>query len=1588
MDQWLDCLTEDWISEPLSARSNSVKRIMPSSSSSSPKSNLSQSRIPRYKARSTSNLSVGDTDTPKRRSSGQTDRRTATALSESSSSNLNAPHPHGPRGASNRSSPLVRPSGKRAGSAGSLSFVPQDTVQHKPPRPSSAKDADLQNTPDWKRRILQGKVAPGDQCDLFSPIGLEKVFRPPSAGTEGKFGRGITAKCRQPEDYPSSPPFPSVLKESRVITPHDREHPKTPVSPTKRNVKTEADECDHQGALRAVAGNQNPIESGSKKQSRVSNLSRRNTSRPDSAKAPPSKSACVKRQDRSSSATPSNISSCINHNQLPNQGLDSSIQQDYRDENISPFFVSRHQTIDGRIDYAAIDMSMDQLRCQMDKLRLRQQSMPSSRSSDNGIDYTEAKSPEESLLPEFENDWTSHSLPDDLSMGTDAFVANGGFVNLRRGGYSNDGSFQERPLSPSSLPALEISESRSIAPSSRYRRSESPVAVFPSTTPVLPTTPRQREPKEQSSPARTQSSGSPLKLFDKYDTFTKDRVSRRMSKFEENLCESPDQEATKYDYEKSGSHSKVSKYSMLEARQNEIYTKSYQRNERRMNSFGEGELDSHSFCSSQPSKRSVNPAQGDWLHFENKEGDSSGSRFDQEMPPGFPMLRIASNNNLGILPTSVPHNPVKAISYHSQKSMTPTNRGASSALINQEIPKEDVHNAQGKRLPRSPVKDSQPKRQRTLRHSDDAECRPRQASLNIKVKIPPLNSVVGRKRKDALYDGQNQVADPEILAMRTILRPRTSTTSHDEFSDRGIHVNTLINIDDAEIKTGISAQGEPVLRDPPTAAVVKQPASFTLDMVQNETKGSRKASVNTADFFNEAQQIMRVIRAQGRPQSNQESIQEVEPYHQAVFESVVEESPKDEFSRPPSRAGASLRRLREPVQFDARVVSHLRKFEEKGDFETAFSSSFKAIHLGKLECEPFDPKTGSIDLEDENVVESDPPNVRIYRQLSQQDSKKLLPIEDPPSLSTDTKSRSLGSLASGPSTGRSLHTRSSHGSGTKAMIVPETVSHLLSDQIAGMKYDQERQVWIKSPVKEILKPPYQTSSEMTEDVLGEIPDLSVDELEEMQRIKDRTGSFNKLSPSPNSVSNHDDATCEVKPCVKKDDEDARPRTAEGAISASDGENSSARSKFSRLASSGPIPETRATSWGGDVSPAKQQGTLRWDQQSPAAENDGDHEDHEDHEGHEGDHEGDYEEDHDHHHDEEVEHEISILEGRSSKTPTRSNRRGHQARVVTVSFSSPLVGQIETPHPPEGEAEIWEDGSDLDLDDSPIRFKPHPGAPSSRRRSSFERRSGRRTSSRRVSINHQSYIARPMSRLDEEDETAFLRDSHGFRKSSMNVIISTPLSPPRSLLAPDPPSNEKHSSIGFHLSPLQDFSVHQIDKSTDQGYGDVVRRRGLLSAHEIGKFALVTQHLVQKLTDIEPYEPYWNLIQRMNLQNQGLITLHKLDGFCSRLEELNVSNNSLSQLDGAPSSIRDLKICRNNLSDLSAWGHLQNLQYLDVSQNHIRTFKGFHRLVHLRELNADDNEIDSLDGLFQLDGLLSLRLRGNLVRSIDFHGSNL
>jgi Leucine-rich repeat (LRR) protein len=205
----------------------------------------------------------------------------------------------------------------------------------------------------------------------------------------------------------------------------------------------------------------------------------------------------------------------------------------------------------------------------------------------------------------------------------------------------------------------------------------------------------------------------------------------------------------------------------------------------------------------------------------------------------------------------------------------------------------------------------------------------------------------------------------------------------------------------------------------------------------------------------------------------------------------------------------------------------------------------------------------------------------------------------------------------------------------------------------------------------------------------------------------------------------------------------------------------------------------------------------------------------------------------------------------------------------------------------------------------------------------------------------------------------------------------------------PSSAGNDASYSFHLSPLADFTVNQIDDPLHLELSYIAQRTQPSSLRQVhGTFALAAEDLVKHITDVEPYEPYWEHIRRLNLRDKGLITLHRLNEFCCHLEELDVSGNELGQLSGAPSALRDLRVQRNCISSLTAWGHLVNLQYLDVSGNHLESLDGFSGLIHLRELRANNNKIRNIDGVLDLNGLLRLELRRNELTMVDFEGSEL
>ena len=1471
MDQWLDSLSEDWVSQPRSQHSSSVLKESLSAGSQG-----SQSRIPRYMS--------GTTSRPPSRLSttGQKD-----VLKPRTQSELNSSlHKRGASGSFKTSSPIPSERQQRKQEASPLSKPPtlQGTVQYKS---SPTKDCDLKGTPEWKRRILKGDVGKGDQTDLFnpSPTGLQGVFKPPTVAKRSPQKDLGKRRAQRVEGLPS----------------------KLAQRPAKNNERSLSLEVGVDKAPQGLA--------------KVATLEKR----PPSQNSPLLLSS--KAEDGHSSVAP-------NEN------------DDGKSDNFSPVYVSKQTTVDGHVKYTAKEISGQRIGSNTHEPRIQQQNVSAAIGGPGKVSLNAASSKISSTLRPEIDDITSQSLPDDLSVGTDVFAANGGFVSVERGGCSNEGSLYRRSLSPSSsVPDLD---GASMEPPLARENLKSQVHSTISErqpAPVSPKTPQKHRKGTQSSPERPRSSGSPLKLFDTYDTFTNDRLARRMSKFEETLGQEERENESPANDEHPPSprlHPKSPPTPRFRTGQGE------HRNGRRVSSFGDGELDLYAFP--HPDQREPSLPQLPRQH-PLPSDNISPKIFTQ--PRSKRKTSVRSSHARGKDHPSHRDNSI-LVDSHTQSHRDDPSK---SQLVEQPCSQSDVRwTEQGKRLPASPAKDPASKRRRTIHSSEERRKAERLIHGNGASQEPQSKPFLGRKRKDALYDSEQQVADPRVLAMRQIRRPRNPTPNQAPESATNPSTKPAESLAKRE---GGAKQDIQTTIDPPTQIVAGALATIAINTVQDITCGSRKASVTTADFFSEAQQIMKLIRAEKRPRSSHTSV-DVHAVERPTIheESSMIESTQDDFSRPPSREGGKPSKLQAPIQPDARVVSHLRKFEDEDDLGLALSSSLKSLRISRSrtasDASVLQNKT-SLDDDDH---ESDPPNIRILDRVSESHFGEQVSSSTALKTSSSHKIDSQGSA--GLSTKRSIPTGSSGSSGNRIHIAPETVAHLLSDQMAGMVFDRQKQMWIKRKgsvrIKHLDVNDSAASESSEEDLFCNIPDLSVDEMDELKRVQEAVSAGSSMGSATDKVSHQDHKpahSCDAPPpCTAEESADIRPRTAEGKALLPV-EDSSAPSKYSHFASSGPGPSTRATSWGEEFLPLK---SLAMQAPNLPVVDEDTHQDH----------------------GEGIEHEISILEGRSAKTTDRQIERHRQPRAVTVAFSSPLVEQKEAPEP----CEIWEGNEEPPCEGTPTRFTPKPRSSTKRPTSAgFGLRSFYRDASRKMSISNQSYIAKPMSRLDEHEEMSIVQYSVKGNRT-MDIAISTPLPLSKSFVGP--PTTAQYSSVGFHLSPLPDFTVHQIDRPVDVELGTLARAPASKSFTETNeKLSITAQGLVKHLTDVEPYEPYWEYIRSIDLRARGLTSLHMLDEFCSQAEELDVSDNQLGELNGMPSTIRLLNIRHNCLSDLAAWHHLQHLQYLDISGNELTTLKGLQGLFHLRALKADENMISGLEGLEDLDGLLSLRLRGNRLRAVDF-----
>ncbi|QSS53005.1 SIN component scaffold protein Cdc11 [Histoplasma capsulatum var. duboisii H88] len=1503
---WLDDLSEDWIPQSRSSQtslrdriSNSFKRSSRGQSASPPTSVSSSQNKPSFFSRH-----LRKTSEPLR-------------LSDVESNNSNV--------SSNHTFSMINVVTSSVGPKVSVQVQSENTpitssTMHRRPQSKHTKEG---STPEWKKRLGRGEGPMGEGGDLFGPMELENVFKPPPTHTEPNARSNL---------------FTSV--QTQVDQPWSLQPSKSPSDKLPDVLLNDLDDARTRSG-NSVGDGQDSVERYS------TSLDNAKCWLGDGVHA--SESASFDPRSRTVSG-----------------------REELRNEEITPILFSKDDN-DTAGDYTnreILESLLEQVRNPNLKETFPDSRRHNSVASDDGSYLNRRENQTFTGGVEDSIEMTSQSLPEDLSVGTMDFGSTGGgFVSIRRGGYSSDGSFRRRQLSPTSL--LSPLHSASFLSSIRNTPlNESRKDTFSSQQQHPPPqsflTPHRA--RRETNDSRPRSSGSPLKLFGEYDTFTSNKLLRRMSQFEESFNNGPD-EATPSPTEnrqKTGSRSQPT------SRRNKNQTATT--------------TSSRSYCET-PTK---SPCEENRNQANSRDHLSSNSCGSSEQPTDglsllpAPSLVITSENGIG--PSDLPsrgresgkqsqiqsskqqHDPFgpsqtngfPAPAARKKMGSHPNN----PAMLNENCDVNPFRQSETKRVLNSPTKDPSRKRRRTLQNID-----PNNQLLASSLLESPQFSASYNNQNDQNYgqiqSGCNGERDDGDLQLPP--RPRTPTPSQIRSQVGNQEIPQTKHIYKPQVPLDIVQHAEN--KHEHKLSSIASPSHIFDD--------SRKVSITTQDFLNEATKIMDIIRARGSAKHNHglSSVEETERLSDVAsdpdysYKDAEEQSTQEEFSRPPSREGVvDLRRLREqPRKQHPRIVSHLKKFEDKDDFGLYMGGSVKSLHLNRERYMATYSINRQADKHDGNEHDAVENSTRMHlRGLSAPDLEKGATgsFSSLPSGSNNHDGAdSQQDMSSQRSVGNSLPTASSRGSssgsGAKGIISSEMIAHLIPEQVGSMTYDRSAHAWVKGgdvviPAEErsLVSNAMEDNAIISEeDPFKDIPDLSVDELQELMAMQtfsspatakgklcEIAAAFSERGPSNLKESQQQLQQLKGEKGDAREDNrqqipDFRPNTRDGARF----ETSSVQSKSTRFTSSCPKPETRATSWGSEELAAP--GQL-------AGIND-----------------------------------LGNCLKCDSAQPPGGERRG---RVPTISFSSPLVSHVvyreeslEPEHPLPSTAYHDHLGSNCfgySLSHSDNLPRPcSQGSPfriSSVQNSSFDSR---------------TFKGRPISRIDERTEDSAI-DDHNTQHHGLSVI-QAPGHEDRSMILPGSPNMD--TSYSFQLASLSDFTLHQIDESMRRDVSYVAERTRPASLRQVhGTFTLATEDLIKHITDIEPYEPYWEHLRRLNLRGKGLITLHKLNEFCSRLEELDASDNNVGQVSGVPSGIRTLKIPRNCLSNLTAWGHLSNLQYLDVSGNKLEDLDAFSGLVHLRGLKADGNRIRNIRGIMHLNGLLSLKVRGNLIEEVDFGEAEL
>jgi Leucine-rich repeat (LRR) protein len=1442
---WLDSLSEDWVSQPGS--DTSVGQLPPL-----------EATPPKTQARDFSSRKGRRVTGDGSPLSSNYDP-SVNILSERSTNEIIASRNRKPSKLSREVTQAQGTEARRAVSATSNASVVHNTVNIQI-SPEKVKG----QTPEWKRRLLHGEIAYGEQRDLFcsAAAGLQDMFKPPQS-MNGEMSHEDLAEHEV--TLPSSPPiYPQRVISGDIVD----------------------DEESLDGMDDYEARHPNDISPSPSPRRQPRGVQYRPTD--DDSGLPSDDSFDLARRGSPQAPTGEEIyrdESCLTvPSEVGTQSRKPSGQSDTRNEDFSPIFIGKHSNQDGQVDFAPIEVPVDQLKQKLERLRINQMLL-------------ESQIPTEEILGAGDQD-DLHEFQET----THNFARHGAYINLQRGGRSAEGSFRYRALSPSmGCDTSEMLPEESLQASTPKQFPTVRTMEDSSKSPSLPRAPFP-SPQKTSQPIfrGATAGGSPLKLFGPYDTFTNQTLLRRISQFEEGTSGSNSRHSRQSITPIEGSPSRVNRAFIASPSKLPVDQRS---STRRVSQFGEGDLEGFEFNSD------LSLASIEGSSFENQDHLVYAA-------PTPPVGRFKSSpGNCSPLDDSEmmvrrkrDNGPSSSMTRQTQES----SRGDTQTKITSTIPdiattpRRDA-GSEGKRPRTSPSKDPTPKRRRTLHKSDIAYGRSEESLAAADDGMP---SMMHKKHKNT-RPGHFELASPEILAMRTILRPRSPTPTQRSSDSKRRQSPGYFDMQ----------RGSPNSAKSPSRALRGEgtPSSRAVP-----TDTDRKPSIRTQDFVDQAAQIMAMIRSQVRPQgldSVEESEAEAGKPSPGLSDDSGLDSTNEPFDRPPSRDGAPMSRLPQ-YQDDPDVVRRLMKYQEISDMGDIVSSSLHSAGLandtrhatqqnGRHTRQSFGDRT-AVPLDAGEDFVSDIPNVRI----------SMAPIH------SRSPSKEFPSNHSTNSTNRSYQTGSSRGSDSRKVIMPESVSHLIPDRVGSMYLDKDNNIWIKKKEGHAEPAPVMPSSDDSEDdPFASIPDLTVDMTKEMQHLRLATGHKQGI--------------------VENASEQGSPVT---------GSQEWKQTSSPRYVTISPeqhmkmqlLPELQ-TQPKDDVGTTEAQQALDQANDSP-------------------------------------------------ELPAMGRPAAARRRNLTIAFSSPIASIIQDV--------VAEDLDSLDEDDVSSGLGPELTAS---RYGHSGHGSPNKTSSRDPGTSQPqrpstAFVPRPVSRIDEQDEDSTVEIPYDDQRQ-VSIIGDTslvshntpnPRQPSLSFLINRTPGTQalsvradESAMIGHHvgklsLSPLSEFTLNNSDQSFGFEVSYVMGHRHMETGDGSKRVMSMTiRELVDKLSEAEPREPFWEDMTELAICDKRLTSLHMLDEFCGKLVTLDASQNMLGHLDGVPPSVRQLKATNNMLTELTSWDHLMNLQYLDISGNEVSSLSALKNLVHLRSVKADNNHLTSLDGLDTHDGLLSLRARDNDIEEIDF-----